>query len=83
MSGTIGQEFALEAPLQASLPTDEFDSTLTTTPQADSYARGAADRANARGRGVSPDVVGPQPRRSSRRHQRGDQPCPEWASPGT
>jgi transposase len=36
---TIGQDFALEAPLLAALPTDEFDITLTTTPRVDRYAR--------------------------------------------
>jgi hypothetical protein len=36
---TIGQDFTLEAPLLAPLPTDEFDITLTTTPRVDRYAR--------------------------------------------
>ncbi|MEU3623023.1 Mu transposase domain-containing protein [Amycolatopsis coloradensis] len=36
---TIGQNFALEAPLLAVLPVDEFDIALTTTPRVDRYAR--------------------------------------------
>lgn len=38
-TATIGHDFALEAPLLAALPTDEFDIALTTTPRVDRYAR--------------------------------------------
>jgi hypothetical protein len=36
---TIGQHFALEAPLLAALPADGFDIALTTTPRVDRDAR--------------------------------------------
>ena len=38
-TSTIGQDFALEAPLLAALLADEFDIALTTTPRVDRYAR--------------------------------------------